>query len=397
MDLRYKKKENETDYEYGLRLIEIKMEEKPDDLEWADIVELLGLDMHRDSFRKSVVTGPYSGYNVMKYFRDNTPTQADKLQEIKEATIQLRDERNELNRKYREVARGKKFIDIFKDILSDASLPSFGYKPHEQETKPCSLVAVLSDIHYGHKVDSVYNTYNATVVQDRLTEYLDQLREITDKNKPEMTFLILGGDLISGSIHSLIRIENMENTVRQVQNISELLSSFTYELSKFSNKVMVFSVPGNHSRIFPKKEENAKGEYLDALVPFYMKAQLKDCSNVTIMDNQIDEEISCFRIYDHIFVATHGDKDSINTVVPNMERLLKVTPDVVIMGHRHSNGLLTHDRTKVIQNGCLCGMDNYTVTKRMVGYPEQVAFLVTADNPVKSLTNITFSAGRGVL
>ena len=68
--------------------------------------------MHRDSFRKSVVTGPYSGYNVMKYFRDKTPVESDKLQEIKEATIQLRDERNELNRKYREVARGKKFVDI---------------------------------------------------------------------------------------------------------------------------------------------------------------------------------------------------------------------------------------------------------------------------------------------
>ena len=256
---------------------------------------------------------------------------------------------------------------------------------------------ILSDIHYGHKVDSVYNIYNATIVQDRLAEYLDQLREITTQNKPEMTFLILGGDLISGSIHSLIRIENMENTVQQVKNISELLSSFTYELSKFSNKVMVFSVPGNHSRIFPKKEENAKGEYLDTLVPFYMKAQMKDCANVTIMENQIDEEISCFRIYDHIFATTHGDKDTPNTVVPNMEKLLKVTPDVVIMGHRHSNGLLTHDRTKVIQNGCLCGMDNYTVTKRMVGNPEQIAFLVTADNPVKSLNNITFSAGRGVL
>ena len=67
----YSKKENETDYEYGLRLIKIKNEEKPDDLEWGDIVELLGLDIHKDTLRKSAaVSSPYSGYNVMKYFEE---------------------------------------------------------------------------------------------------------------------------------------------------------------------------------------------------------------------------------------------------------------------------------------------------------------------------------------
>ena len=49
----YKKLESETDYEYGLRLISIKVEEKPDDLDWEDIVKLLNLDCHRDSLRKA--------------------------------------------------------------------------------------------------------------------------------------------------------------------------------------------------------------------------------------------------------------------------------------------------------------------------------------------------------
>jgi hypothetical protein len=43
MNPQYKKLESETDYEYGLRLISIKVEEKPDDLDWEDIVKFLNL------------------------------------------------------------------------------------------------------------------------------------------------------------------------------------------------------------------------------------------------------------------------------------------------------------------------------------------------------------------
>ena len=46
MNPKYKQLENEDSYEYGLRLIEIKVEQNPSDLEWSDIVDLLGLDVH---------------------------------------------------------------------------------------------------------------------------------------------------------------------------------------------------------------------------------------------------------------------------------------------------------------------------------------------------------------
>ena len=54
MNKRYLKKSNESEYEYGLRLIEIKVEEKPEDLEWSDIVDLLGLNVHKDSLHNTL-------------------------------------------------------------------------------------------------------------------------------------------------------------------------------------------------------------------------------------------------------------------------------------------------------------------------------------------------------
>ena len=67
---KYNKLENETDYEYGLRLISIKVEEKPDDLDWSDIVELLDLDCHKDSLRKAAAVTDFCGYKVMQYYKD---------------------------------------------------------------------------------------------------------------------------------------------------------------------------------------------------------------------------------------------------------------------------------------------------------------------------------------
>ena len=53
MNEKYLRKENEEELEYAMRLITIKKEQHPDDLDWSDIVDLLGLDLNKDSLRKS--------------------------------------------------------------------------------------------------------------------------------------------------------------------------------------------------------------------------------------------------------------------------------------------------------------------------------------------------------
>ena len=66
---RYERREGEESYEYGLRLIETKIEQKPDDLDWEDIIEATGIDCHRDSLRKAASVTPYSGllsHNISK-------------------------------------------------------------------------------------------------------------------------------------------------------------------------------------------------------------------------------------------------------------------------------------------------------------------------------------------
>lgn len=70
---KYERREGEDTYEYGLRLIEIKVEQKPDDLDWEDIVEATGIECHRDSLRKAASVTPYSAMLLRSISRKSMP------------------------------------------------------------------------------------------------------------------------------------------------------------------------------------------------------------------------------------------------------------------------------------------------------------------------------------
>lgn len=61
MNKTYMQKENESYMDYGLRLISIKAEDNPQDLDWSDIVEYLDLNCHPDSLRKAANVTCFSG------------------------------------------------------------------------------------------------------------------------------------------------------------------------------------------------------------------------------------------------------------------------------------------------------------------------------------------------
>lgn len=388
MQKKYERKSNESDYDYGLRLITIKVEERPDDLEWGDIVDLLHLDIHRDTLRKSVTGSPYSGYAVMKHFQE-TGGNTD-LIELKKATIQMRDERNELNKKYREISRNSKMLDMFKEIISSDVSCMFQTNKVIARHTDNDMVVLLSDIHYGIGIDSSFNRCDKTIIQERLEKYLEEIQSIQSTHHSQDCFLVLGGDLISGAIHSQIRMENTENVITQIKEISVLLSHFVNELSKIFFNVHILETPGNHSRLFPNKAENQKGDLLDTLIPHYLKAALQNQVNVWFHQNTIDDEICDFRVRGHYVMGVHGDKDSIPAVVDNMKKVSGCTPDIIVMAHRHTNALTTINDTKIVQNGCLSGTDNYAVSKRLINCPEQTVFIVSEKQKIVCLYDITF-------
>ena len=95
-----KKKEDETSYEYGLRLIKLKKDGVVD-IDWGEIVKLTGLELNKDSLRKANDT-IYGGYNVAKYYEDkiaNMKNNSNDNSEIKELIQEYEDKRLLLKKK----------------------------------------------------------------------------------------------------------------------------------------------------------------------------------------------------------------------------------------------------------------------------------------------------------
>ena len=228
--------------------------------------------------------------------------------------------------------------------------------------------------------------------EKRLQNYLNEIYELKELYHPQNAYVILGGDLIQGLIHVNARIEAKENIVMQIMRVSDLISNFINELSKMFQYVEVHSTAGNHSRSTANKEETVRGENFDLLVPFACKKDLKDVKNVSFVDNYLECDIATFTVRGHVVYATHGDKDTVKNVVYNMTKFARKAklplPNLCYMGHRHNNGLTTVDDVKVIESGCVDGMDSYAIDKRLVGTPEQTVTVVSENKMIKALCDI---------
>lgn len=115
---------------------------------------------------------------------------------------------------------------------------------------------------------------------------------------------------------------------------------------------------------------------MDLFLPFYLKARLQNVENVEIHENEIDPEIAMFNIRGNNVFSAHGHKDSPATVVQNFTMMFGVKPQIVLLGHRHTNGMSTVFDTKVIQSGSVSGSDDYAMSIRKTNRPEQTVSVI---------------------
>ena len=370
------------------------------DLDWAEIVEKYGLDIHYDTLRKATQT-IFGGAFVSEYFKAKQASQSNDtyLQEIRNEKYEVRkerqrlfDERTALNKVHRETGRAEGLYEMCCRAIEEYKFARFDYVPSKVADSECDAIIHLTDIHCGVDISSPFNTFNIDVLKYRLQKYLDEIADIQSTYKAQNAYLILGGDLIQGLIHVNSRIEAKENVVNQIMIVTDYVSNFVYELSKMFQSVEVHTTAGNHARSTASKDEAVRGENFDLLVPFGCKKDLKNVKNVRFVDNYLDCDIATFMVRGHMVYATHGDKDTPKNVVYHMTQFARKAniklPDICFLGHRHTNGLTTVDDVKVIESGCVDGMDGYAIDKRLVGTPEQSVTVVTEKRKIKAYCDI---------
>lgn len=391
MNSKYLRKENEEDLDYAMRLIDIKKEERPDDLDWGDIVDLLGLDLNKDSLRKSqdTIFGGVAVYKRMKKKEiESKPVDYQKeveiqLQELKKERMRLSDERAALNRRLRTEARK----ESLKELITECA-----YSLKEEGTKiiPANLennfekaaILTLSDFHFGLEIDEFNNKYNPDIFYNRINKLLTKTIDYIKLNQVKTLYVLGLGDYMSGIIHTTTRIENRESIVQQVIKVSDAIAQLLKQFSNFV-EVYYYDVTDNHGRVFPSKDDWVNEDNFSLFVRWYLDAKFSDNEYIHIMQNTYSNDIGIVEIFGKNYAFTHGHRDKIGDIVQNLSLMTKKFYDAMFLAHCHHFEANEVHGTYVYMNGTLSGTDEYANNCRKTSNPSQNLFILNEQEGIE--------------
>ena len=384
------KRPGESNLDFHKRLIYGKMVDKTlADVDYSELAPLVyGQEYAGDNARKMM----YGSMRTLQLMDECNAEEfaagdADVLNKIDLKQIELKkeqqkfyDQRNALNKLLRERARQEELNEIITSAVTNGNLPELHYEPGLITYSDRDLLVSLNDIHYGAVVDNYWHKYNSEICAEMMSKYLARVLQIADEMCAENCIIWCNGDEISGNIHYSIAVSNKENVIEQIVGVSELIANFIAELAKHFKSVKYVSVSGNHSRLSPNKDMALNAERLDDLVEWYLKARLQNFENVEIgAGTRVDPTMYMIDIRGKTYVGVHGDFDATDAKVQALQIMAQKPVYAVLSGHLHHNKIDSVQGIKTIMAGSFLGMDEYCVTKRIYGAPEQLVCVVTED------------------
>ena len=385
---------NETELAYIWRVGKLK-DDGVVDMTWGELTEVMNKQLRdpdeewtESAYRKkySLIKNAYeqifSNYQADDYLQELTLQK----QEIQKEKRKLYDERLDLNKRLREESRLETTIERIKDSLEEVAdnyFPASDYHTHAAISDG-KIIVCLSDLHIGSEFNNSDGKYNTEIATSRIYQYLKEIEEIQQKHGCSECVVAILGDCISGSIHHNISVTNKEDVIEQVKIASMLICNFVSDLSNWFDKVTVYSVGGNHSRIEKQAEDALLNERLDNLIPWFVENMMKNKNNVFVNSNTFDETLGIFKVGEMTYFIQHGDYTQITDAgIGKLILWAKQTPYCILTGHYHYPAMTDVSGIKVVQSGSLCGSgDEYTRAKRLTGKPSQTVLLTKEDGSI---------------
>lgn len=345
------------------------------DLTYEEICDNFGLSISPTTLRKSwnSVCGGRAVYQYLTDKMDN-PTETEeeirRLQDIKRDLVKertrLQDQRRIVNKDIREEARFENLKDAMLDAIGELEPIVWNDVDYKNDGKEAALL--FSDVHYGLKIDTPLNYFDAEVCKERIAKLCEKTIKYCRLHNVTKLNVCMLGDFINGLIQQSSRVDQEEDCVSQLMSFCEIVTQMLNELNKNIDEVVVYSTFGNHSRLIANKKESVNRENFGRLVPFYLKARLPQ---LKIIDSHGVDYIEAI-IGGKKTVMTHGDKDTVDNCSVNFTRILGYMPEQVFLGHTHDFCNVDKDGVDVVVNGCVDGQDEYALTLRRNSKPHQV-------------------------
>lgn len=370
------------------------------DMTWQELADIFNKNLREPGheYTESAYRKKFASIRRVNEELGIGKTESDDAEELRELRrelekekVKIRDERNEYRRLIREEARKESYmeqiISAIEEVGNKNPLPLMCNNEKIIRSGGADMIIPFTDIHAGLEINNFWNTYNEDVLKDRLDDYINRIIKIKDRHECENAYIVLS-ELLSGIIHPTLRIENNKDLIEQFILITDYISNCLANLSYEFKNIYVYVAPGNHSRVNPKKEQDLAHENMDNLVIPFLRAKLQNYNNIKCFDNLIEQSTAIFNVRGKTVAAIHGDKDDPHKVVTNLWTMYHANFDIVILGHRHTNGYLTDCGVKVVQSGCVSGMDNYSIDIRKSGTPEQAVCVVSDENGLECVYDI---------
>lgn len=265
--------------------------------------------------------------------------------------------------------------------------------------KPISIhgneaVLFLADWHFGMNADNVWNQYSPQIADQRISRLMEEVIDKVYCNKVSKLHIVILGDIISGGIHTSIRVQSNENVVDQIMQVSERLAELIASLADSVSETEVYCTYGNHARVVTNLNDSIHADNMERIIPFWLKQRLKDRDDI-IMNEDGAYELLRIVACGHEIAAVHGDLDagksnSMLTMSMLYEKNFGRKMEYMVLGHWHKRYTDENLGIEQIGVGSLCGTDEYAKNKRLFSKPSQTLLIFDADG-LDSIHNIILS------
>lgn len=345
---------------------------------WQDVADTINRELNtsytESKFRKSYQCFQNMFDSNKKKFVDC----ADVLNELELKKIEIQKEkqklfeqREALNRIIRNQAYNEDVYELINNAIILKKIPQLTYSGYDAIKSGKDMLCSLTDIHNGADISNAWNEYNPEKCSQYLSQYAIEIIKYGEEHHCEDCYVWNNGDSINGSIHKKVRIENKENIIYQLMQVSELVAQFLSKISPHFNNVFYMDIAGNHTRL-DKKDDAVDSERLDDLVSWWLKPRLSAFENIVFPYNRIDNTMYMQNIRGLNYLGVHGDIDDKKSVLKTASMVHGITVYGILCGHKHHNSFDTVNGIKVIMGGSFLGTNEYCIDNRIYGVPQQI-------------------------
>ena len=361
--------------------------------DWQKAVFDLDLNIHPDSLRKAFGTTNFSGYSVLKYFKNKQEENlsTDECERLEELRFKLLKERKKLqafNNEYHKNAREEGRFELFLEKIEDAvnnlePIKIKNFKESRRNSLHKTGVLFISDAHYGREVEmkgfegEILNQYNPKEFERRMWYLLNQLENDLKIMPIDKLDIIDCGDNIENILRVGESLKNLKSgVVESTIQYAEFMANWIIEAyNRLGIPIRYSLTGGNHDvlRILESKA-NFEEETVGKFVYNHINLRVENAKLQYKLDNNLEEAKITIEPYNDIvyhnyygvnMIAYHGDTKNMKTDIEFFENYYSIGIDILVGGHLHRSeqetvGIGYLGDREIIRVPSICGIDTYS-------------------------------------